>query len=324
MKFKFLVLPKKINDWLGKWQYLVNLVTWLVGIIVAILACILPIICNSVDCLALFRSQANDEVIIYNLYLATLNGQTRRITNVSGNDPRWQRDSHTIIFSGSIESSSLRNIMRYDPLDQSTEIFISNNDRENLFEPASLQPDSQIALVKLCPESGVLGVFLYIDEAISSDPLTSCSTESRTPDWSPDGRYIAFSSNVGGNQTLQLYDTQSRTLNNIPGLLEDASYPRWDPDGGSLVFSMRSDQGDFDLYVWQQGQDITRLILDQDGTDEISPVWSPDGSEIMYISRPIGNEEEGIINRINLETGVITQVISVASSYTSIDWKWSP
>lgn len=96
---------------------------------------------------------------------------------------------------------------------------------------------------------------LYVLDLTTQEhyPLTADRYEEADPDWSPDGRYIVFSSDrtvlgARGYSNLFLYDMETGEITYLTyGPWRDVD-PRWSPDGERIVFtSSRNDI--YDLYV---------------------------------------------------------------------------
>jgi TolB protein len=119
--------------------------------------------------------------------------------------------------------------------------------------------------------------------------LTGNRSINLSPDWSPDGRSMAFTSYMSGNpdaMLLDLSDFSLRPLSTRRGL--NAS-PRFSPDGNFIALSMSSNRLSKLFLITPQGNIIKRLT-DGRGSD-ISPAWSPDGSSIAYVSDQAGTPQ---------------------------------
>ena len=56
-------------------------------------------------------------------------------------------------------------------------------------------------------------------------------------DWSPDGRYLSYNTDVGGNADVYVYDTESGEHTRLTTHPAEDHLPRWSPDGRFLVFT---------------------------------------------------------------------------------------
>jgi len=120
-----------------------------------------------------------------------------------------------------------------------------------------------------------------------TDSLSSGAEGSGSPEWSPDGRGIAFSSKRGGDWDLYLLrDGAETNLTHMPGEDDKAA---WSSDGAQILFSsVRGGQRWADIFL--MNADGSRLInLTADENDDREPVWSPSGDEIAYRSFRDGN-----------------------------------
>ncbi len=206
-------------------------------------------------------------------------------TNVNLPGSVWNADTGIIVFSssrGDHDEIYTTNI-NASPGD---EIKITDRSDTQAYEPA-LSPDATWVVFEShaidVEDNGVITRFRR-DGSGSYENLTAEDDDCRQPNWSPDGKFIAYQKLSGGQWDLWLVDedgTNHRKITSGEGNKTDASFSA---DSSSLVFS--ADNSDIEF------ANLFRFSLFDSKIDRITnhsvydgaPSLSPDGHQVAYES----------------------------------------
>jgi tricorn protease len=129
----------------------------------------------------------------------------------------------------------------------------------------------------------------------------------RDPNWSPDGRWIAYLSDATGE--YELYVTQSDGKGETRQLTKDGktfrSDPAWSPDGKHLLF--RDNTGALFLHTLEGG--ATKPVDRDPLGGNLDAVWSPDSGWLAY-SRSDARSRNRCLWLYNVASGEKRQVTS--------------
>ncbi len=118
-----------------------------------------------------------------------------------------------------------------------------------------------------------------------------------TPVWSPDGKRLVFTGYDGGMSDLFVVNRDGSHLTRLTNDRYADLNPSWSPDGASIAFTTdRGPETDFKLLrignyriaLYHLATRQIELLPGMDQGKNVDPQWSPDGSEIAYVSDRTG------------------------------------
>ena len=114
------------------------------------------------------------------------------------------------------------------------------------------------------------------------------------PNWSPDGRSIAYSSYRTGVPDILISNIYAGTMENPTKGVGQNFLPMFSPDGTRMLFMSMRD-GNSEIYLMNRdGSDVRRLTNNPaiDG----SPTWSPTGTQVAFTSERTGTPQIYVMN----------------------------
>ena len=145
-------------------------------------------------------------------------------------------------------------------------------------------------------------------------------------DPSPDGRFLVYSQDVGGNEKANLFlvSLENRDVTNITNT-KNVGYRdiRWSPDGRKLVFAAeREKPGAYSIYEFDRNNLAIEKILGNEEGECASIRWSPDGRKLAF-NRTKDYLHTGV-SVLDLESGKENVLMPIDARFTTITAGWKP
>ncbi len=216
-------------------------------------------------------------------------------------NPSFSPDGRFLVFESS--AASFRDIYRLE-LPAGPLLRLTDNEEGN-YEPVYAPDGRAIAFVS--SRDGNAEVYRMNPDGGDPLRLTSFHLDDWGPQWAPDSQTIAFLSNReqidrvflmradGGDQRRLTHDRSAPPGDGAPlGHEPHETEPMFSPDGQAIVHGVRSGPHGTGLRVTTitNGAGGPGVVLSDGKASDRSPVWSPDGAQLVFVRDHGGGDLE--------------------------------
>ena len=213
--------------------------------------------------------------------------EPRRLTEQGfwgGGGLAWLRDSRSIVYSTMAMRFSRLWRVRADGSAPPERVDFAGL---GVVGPSTVPCCDKLAFVRNSEDSDIY----RFQPGAGATPLLASSAFDANPQYSPDGRRIAFgSSRADEHDEIWLANADGSNVTRLTrGGSRFRGSPRWSPDGSTIAFDADTN-GHWD--IWTIGVDGSGLRqITADAADENMPSWSHDGRFVYYGSNRSGRYE---------------------------------
>ncbi len=175
--------------------------------------------------------------------------------------------------------------------------------------------DSRIAFIST-REGGFKELWVARADGTGARQMTRNRTINLSPAWAPDAERLLLTSYRDGRPRLYELSTRTMEMRQVlggPGLVVGG---RFSPDGKQIAVAREEQRGNSEILLMSPRGDGLRLLTDDRGID-VSPTWSPDGTEVAFCSSRDGTPQ---IYVATLATGKVRRITFGGSYNTSPSW----
>ncbi len=193
------------------------------------------------------------------------------------------------------------------------------------FDP-NVSPDGRQIVYASTRNSRNSDIYVKKVEGQTVTRLTADGANSIQPVFSPDGTFVAFSSDRNGHWDIFVMTADGQKPFQLTNGLSHEVHPSWSPDGSRICYSAYNDRSSqWEIWVVEVANPANRKFL----TNGLFPAWcpSPAVNRIAYqLPRQRGTQLFSIwtTDLVNDEARYQTEVISATRDTAAICPSWSP
>jgi eukaryotic-like serine/threonine-protein kinase len=248
-------------------------------------------------------------------FTPTAEPRSLNFENRDAASPTWTGDGHNIVFSSmSFGENSLWKIAASGSAGRSPELERLTSLGENVLGPTISRHGHRLAYVHEFFHSAIWRIPTPVSSssgdagssrtANRASPVISSTRNDNGPQFSPDGKKIAFMSDRSGSPEIWVCDSDGSNalqLTSFGG--PQVTTPRWAPDGTRVAFDSNA-TGEYDIWVVGANGGKPQRMTTHPANDG-NPSWSRDGRWIYFDSARTGEQQ---VWKIPAEGGEAIQV----------------
>jgi Tol biopolymer transport system component/DNA-binding winged helix-turn-helix (wHTH) protein len=214
----------------------------------------------------------------------------------------WTRDGRSVVYSVQAAGFSRLWRVRADASAPPEPVELAGLGAVN---PSTVRCCDRLAYVRDAEDTDIY----RFEQGAGAGPLIASAVFDYNPQYSQDGRRIAFSSSRADERDeVWLADADGSNITRLtrgPG--RNQGSPRWSPNGRTIAFDSQAANGRWDIWTIDiDGSGLRQITHDQ--ADENMPSWSHDGGFVYYGSNRTGRYE---IWRVAVTGGTEEQITQI-------------
>ena len=250
---------------------------------------------------AYVTAQQQGEGRLYSLIVSDQDGENEHTIMESTDpimSPAWSPDSRQLAY---VSFEGNRSSIFVQTLRTGNRFRVSS--KPGINGAPAFSPDGRKLVVTLGGVDGNLDIFVLDVTSRSTRRLTTHRAIDTEGSWSPDGRFIYFTSDRSGGPQIYRVGADGGTPERITFEGSYNARPRLSPDGSRLAM-VHNDRGNYRIAV----MDLERkdLLVLSEGRQDESPSFAPNSDILIYATR-MGRD--GVLETVSAD-GLIRQKMS--------------
>ena len=226
--------------------------------------------------------------------------------------PAWSPDSRQLAY---VSFEGNRSSIWVQTLRTGNRFSVSS--RPGINGAPSFSPDGRKLVITLGGVDGNPDIYVLDINSRQTTRLTTHRAIDTEGSWSPDGRYIYFTSDRSGGPQVYRIAATGGTPERVTFEGSYNARPRLSPDGTKLAM-VHNDRGNYRIAV----MDLERkdLIVLSNGRQDESPSFAPNSDSLIYATRQGRN---GVLETVSAD-GLIRQKLAARAGGDVREPVWSP